>query len=141
MLEQHCRFKVTYVIKIALFKVVTMSSLGKIFYFLKMWKFAIDLEHWNWNWPLKIEDLWLILSWYIMAKWFWPHFSNNPNLSKMIGTFEVKLTIEVEPFLLKRLELRQFKQDSTEPKNRIVLKLPPFFPFCLGEWKAWQFQN
>ena len=47
----------------------------------------------------------------------------------MIGTFEVKLTIEVEPFLLKSLELRQFKNDSTEPKNRIVLKLPPFFPY------------
>ena len=31
------------------------------------------------------------------------------------------------------LELRQCKNDSTAPKNRLVLKLPRFFPHRIGE--------
>ena len=35
------------------------------------------------------------------------------------------------------LELRQFKNDSTQSKNFLVLKLPPLFIHNIGDEKAW----
>ena len=33
------------------------------------------------------------------------------------------------------LEQRQYKNDSTESRCMLILKLPPFFPHHIGEWK------
>ena len=34
------------------------------------------------------------------------------------------------------LERKQYKNDSTKPKNWLVLKLPVFSLACSGEWKS-----
>ena len=46
----------------------------------------------------------------------------------------------VQSFLI-RLEQRQYKNDSTQSKIFLVLKLPRFFTSHIGNWKARRFQE
>ena len=40
-----------------------------------------------------------------------------------------------------RFRKKQYKNNPILSKNKLVLKLPRFFTHCIGEWKAWYFQN
>ena len=47
---------------------------------------------------------------------------------------------QISPEMAK-LEYSQYKNDATQLKNFLALKLPPFLPLLAGDGKKRQFQN